>query len=50
MQISPTHVCLGIVTEAYKTSFASLVKKTIPLMIPFIVVFFAYFYLLRAVF
>ena len=50
MQISPTHVCLGIVTEAYKTSFASLVKKTIPLMIPFIVVIFAYFYLLRAVF
>lgn len=36
MQISPTHICLPIITEHYKTSFLSLVLKTIPIVISFI--------------
>ncbi|EQB89552.1 integral membrane protein (TIGR00529 family) [Clostridium punense] len=46
MQISPTHICLAIVVEHYGTSFIDLVKKTIPILLSFIVISSLYSYLL----
>ena len=46
-QISPTHVCLGIITEAYELPFTSLVKKTLPVVVAFILIISAYSYLLH---
>lgn len=45
-QISPTHICLGIVTEHYGISFIDLVKKTIPIVLIFAVISALYSYLL----
>ena len=50
MQISPTHICLGIITEEHGTSFISLVEKTMPIVIAFIVISSAYTYLLYLIF
>jgi len=44
MQISPTHICLAIVTEAFKVSFIDLVKKTIPILIIFSIIVSIYYY------
>ena len=33
MKISPTHICMAIVTEHYGTSFIDLVKKTMPILL-----------------
>jgi integral membrane protein (TIGR00529 family) len=46
MQVSPTHICLAIITEHYGTSFIDLVKKTIPVLIAFVVISSIYSYLL----
>ena len=45
-QVSPTHICLGIVVEHYGTSFIDLVKKTVPILLIFIVISSFYSYLL----
>ena len=45
-QVSPTHICLGIVVEHYDTSFIDLVKKTVPILLIFIVISSFYSYLL----
>lgn len=50
MQISPTHVCLGIITEAYGVQFSSLVGKTLPLVFLFIIFSYSYFYLFKLIF
>lgn len=50
MQISPTHVCLAIITGHYGTSFIDLVKKTMPILISFLVIVSAYSYLLYLLF
>lgn len=50
MQVSPTHICLAIVTEHYGTSFIDLVKKTIPVLIAFVVISSIYSYLLYLIF
>lgn len=47
MQISPTHICLAIITDDYNTSFISLVKKTMPVLVIFIIISSAYSYLLH---
>lgn len=44
MQVSPAHVCLGIVTENAGTSFDGLVKKTMPVLVIFIVITVIYTY------
>lgn len=49
MQISPTHICLAIVVEHYGTSFIDLIKKTIPILLTFIVISSIYSYLLYLV-
>ncbi|HZK32990.1 MAG TPA: DUF401 family protein [Tissierellaceae bacterium] len=46
MQVSPTHICLGIITEHYGTSFIDLVKKTIPFIFAFLGIVSLYSYLL----
>ncbi|MCM0650183.1 DUF401 family protein [Clostridium swellfunianum] len=46
MQISPTHICLAIVVEHYGTSFIDLVKKTMPIVLIFVVISSLYSYLL----
>ena len=50
MQISPTHICLAIITEHYGTSFIELVKKTMPVLISFLVIASIYSYILYFVF
>ncbi|GAA6325561.1 hypothetical protein F350042L8_26590 [Fusobacterium ulcerans] len=46
MQVSPTHICLAIVTEAFDVSFIELVKKTFPILIIFTAITVVYSYLL----
>ena len=46
MQISPTHICLAIVTEAFDVSFIDLAKKTFPVVVTFTVITAVYSYLL----
>lgn len=46
MQVSPTHICLAIVTEEFKTSYMELVKRTIPVMALFLLVLSGYSFVL----
>ncbi len=46
MQVSPTHICLALVTESFGTSFLDLIKRTIPVMIWFLVIASGYSYIL----
>lgn len=46
MQISPTHICLAIIAEHYGTPFIGLVKKTMPIVISFVIISSIYSYLL----
>lgn len=46
MQVSPTHICLVIVTEAFDISFIELVKKTFPVLVIFTAITALYSYLL----
>lgn len=46
MQISPTHICLAIVTEEFGTTFSSLIRKTMPILILFTIIFSVYSYML----
>ena len=42
MQISPTHICLGIVTEHFNISFDGFVKKSLPVLLISIVFLLIY--------
>lgn len=46
MQVSPMHICLAIITEYYGTPFIKLVKKTMPIVISFVIITSIYSYLL----
>lgn len=46
MQISPTHICLGVVVNEFKVSMADLIKKTLPIMLVFILLTILYYQLL----
>jgi len=46
MQISPTHICLAIIADHYGTPFIGLVKKTMPIVISFVIISSIYSYLL----
>ena len=46
MQVSPAHICLAIVTERFGTSFIDLIKRTVPVMLTFLVILAGYSYLL----
>lgn len=49
MQISPTHVCLAVVTGYFKTSFGSLIKLTLPIIGSFMAILLGYYLLLTLV-
>ena len=49
-QVSPTHICLSVVTERYGTTLASLVRKTLPVMLAFLLACAGYFYMLKLIF
>ena len=46
MQISPTHICLAIITEYFWVSWGQLMKKTIPVIVVFVVILTGYYVLL----
>lgn len=46
MQVSPTHICLALVTESFETSFLDLVKRTVPIMLWFLAILSGYSYIL----
>lgn len=46
MQISPTHICLAVVTEYFKTHMGDLVKVTMPMVLTFCPLVIGYYLLL----
>lgn len=50
MQISPTHICLLITAEYYNITFIDLVRKTMPVLVSFLVITIVYSWLLYIVF
>lgn len=46
MQVSPTHVCLAVITEYFHTDLGGIVKKTIPVILTFCVIVTGYYLLL----
>ncbi len=50
MQVSPTHICLAIVTEHFGTSFIDLVKKTMPILGSFVLISSVYSYFIYVLF
>ncbi len=48
MQVSPTHICLAIVTRYFDISLGALVKKTLPVILPFCGILIGYYLLLQA--
>ena len=48
MQISPTHMCLAIVTEYFGVSMGALVRKTLPVIAVFCLMLTGYYLLLCA--
>lgn len=48
MQLSPTHICLGLCCEDYKVSLAELMRKTSPMVFSFMPFVLAYYALLSA--
>ena len=49
MQISPTHICLSIVSEHFDVSLGDMVKRTIPLLVVFTIIAIAYYLLLTTI-
>ena len=48
MQISPTHICLAVITEYFHVSWAELVMKTMPVALTFIVIVHIYYMILTS--
>lgn len=46
MQISPTHICLAIITEYFNVSWGQLMKKTLPVILIFVVILTGYYMML----
>mgnify|MGYP000898273459 CR=1 FL=1 len=46
MQVSPTHICLSLACEHFKTDFGALIKRTLPIILLFLVVLVFYYRLL----
>lgn len=45
-QISPTHICLPIVSEYFGISLGALVRKTLPLVLTYCIILVGYYFLL----
>lgn len=50
MQVSPTHICLTLIGEYFKSDFGAMVKKTIPIITIFMVAIIGYYLLLTMIF
>ena len=50
MQVSPTHLCLTLACEHFKTDFGALVKRTLPVIGIFYVILTGYYLLLNLFF
>lgn len=50
MQISPTHICLPIIADYFKVTLGGVVKKTIPVIIPLLILVGFYYLFLKNVF
>ena len=48
MQIAPTHICLHLACEYFKTNFSDLIKRTAPILIIFVIIANLYYLLLNA--
>lgn len=46
MQISPTHICLALVTDYFKTSMGDLLKRTLPVILIFFAAVILYYNIL----
>lgn len=46
MQVTPTHICLGVVVNEFKITMDELIRKTLPIMMLFIVCTILYYLLL----
>ncbi len=46
MQISPTHLCLAVVTEYFHTSMSALIRRTMPIVFWFSLILLGYYLLL----
>ena len=49
MQLSPTHICLAIITEYFKVSWGQLMKKSLPVIGIFVVIVNVYYVLISAI-
>lgn len=49
MQVSPIHICLLIVAEYFKVPLSALIKKTVPVLLTFMIFSVAYYYVLQAI-
>lgn len=45
-QVSPTHVCLAVITEYFDITMGDLVRKTLPIICIFMTIILAYYQLL----
>ena len=43
MQVSPTHICLTLISEYFEVSLSSMIKQTIPLLIVFMFIAIGYY-------
>lgn len=50
MQVSPTHVCLAIVTEYFGIDMTTMIKKTIPVIVAFSLVAILYYLVMTMIF
>ncbi|NLT58632.1 MAG: DUF401 family protein [Clostridiales bacterium] len=48
MQLSPTHICLAIVTEYFGIGMTPLIRKTLPVVLSFCAILIGYYALLTA--
>ena len=46
MQVSPVHICLTLCAEDYKVPLGSMILKTMPMVVVFTILSFAYYFLL----
>ena len=49
MQVSPVHVCLTVISQYFHTDFGAMVKKTIPMLVGFVIFLIPYYYLLTLI-
>ena len=48
MQLSPTHICLAIITEYFEVSWGQLMKKSLPVIVVFVIITNIYYVFFNA--